>query len=88
MQLRWPLLEKSANRVSLVDAQENFRRVGACEERFTDVVRTDLEDEAIDESWRPIDLARDDFEETLSAHAPWPSDRTVLYWWSSRYWRS
>ena len=88
MQLRWPLLEKSANRVSLVAAQENYRRFGACEERFTKKVRRALESEVREESWRAIDLARDDFEETLSQLAPWPSDRTVLYWWSSRFWRS
>ncbi|MFC0436460.1 CPCC family cysteine-rich protein [Kutzneria buriramensis] len=87
MQLRWPLLEKAANRVDLVTAQKNYQSFGASEERFSASVRTAAKIEPVHELWRRIDLARDDFEETLSELAQWPSDRTVLYWWSDRYWR-
>ncbi|MCA1217213.1 hypothetical protein LCE31_01970 [Streptomyces sp. 8L] len=87
MQLRWPCLERAANGVSLVTAQDNYRRTGACEERFEgSSVRMPLQGEETEPWWHPVDLTRDRFEETLVALAPWPNDRTVLYWWSERYW--
>jgi hypothetical protein len=40
-----------ANRVSLKQAQKNFREFGACEEDFIKSVRTPTKDEARDTSW-------------------------------------
>ncbi|WP_239145206.1 CPCC family cysteine-rich protein [Actinoplanes couchii] len=37
-----------------------------------------------DPFWRPIDTARDRFEPGGRELAPWPEDRTVLYWWRRR----
>ncbi|MFD5411790.1 CPCC family cysteine-rich protein [Streptomyces nojiriensis] len=86
LQLRWPLLNSAANGVSLIRAQENYIRSGASEERFLHVTRKPTSDEKPDEQWRAIDLSTDRFEQTLEALAPWPTDHTVLYWWSSRFW--
>src|SRR5690242_1102863 len=72
MQLRWPELAGTTNAVSLVEAQKNFARLGASEERFLRDVRPPAPDEKIDEGWRPID-ARDRFEGPDES-APWPED--------------
>ena len=43
-----------ANVPSLRQAQENFQRFGACEERFKSKVRQPAADELKDASWRPL----------------------------------
>ncbi|MFC9970513.1 CPCC family cysteine-rich protein [Spirillospora sp. NPDC127200] len=91
MQLRWPDWEVGANRISLVEAQQNFMTFGACEERTAKHVRLAGDDEPLDRSWRPIDPERDRFEPRGISLAPWPDDRTALYWWRYRdtgFWRS
>ncbi len=90
MQLRWPDRASGANRASLLDAQQDFIALGACEERFLEHVRPPDGDEPLDPNWRPIDLSRDRFESRAARLAAWPDDRTVLYWWRYRdsgFWR-
>jgi len=87
-QLRWPTSTAGANRVSLVNAQKNYASIGACEPRFNEQVKTPNADEPTDEGWRPIDLSIDNFEAPGRQEAPWPDDRTVLYWWRPTFWRS
>ena len=87
MQLRWPLMQGGANSSNLVDSQKNYQRLGAREARLVTKVRAPLEPEGREELWRPVNLKLDNFEETLVVSSPWPTDRTVLYWWSGRYWR-
>jgi hypothetical protein len=77
-QLRWPELAGGANLVSLVEAQRNFARIGAIEERFVGDVRPPAPDEPLDPAWRPIE-ASDTFEEP-DENAPWPTDTTSLYY--------
>jgi hypothetical protein len=54
---------------------------------LTKFVRTALVDEAVDVGWRVINTAIDNFEPAGIQHAPWPGDRTALYWWRPTYWR-
>lgn len=85
LQLRWPHLASGANKVSLIEGQRNFAHTGACTELPLGVERADPNDYDREPHWRPIDLRRDTFEPTLCQLAPWPDDRTVLYWWRYRH---
>ncbi len=89
VQFRWPTMAGGANKVSLVEAQHNYRAFGACERRVLKHVRPPTEDETVDPTWRPIDLDRDSFEEweTTEERTPWPEDRSVLCWWLPTFWR-
>lgn len=86
-QLRWPTTTVGANNVSLQQAQKNYEKFGAAEERFRGQVRPPAADEPIDAGWRPIDLNTDAFEDIAEQVSPWPEDRTVLYWWRDSFWR-
>lgn len=89
VQLRWPDWSGGANRPSLIEAQANFKKFVACEQRSVVHVRPPR-DEPLDPGWRPIDSERDQFESRGEQEAQWPDDRTVLYWWRSRdagFWR-
>ncbi|GAB1819127.1 CPCC family cysteine-rich protein [Herbidospora sp. RD11066] len=85
-QLRWPLLDEGANRVSLVEAQKNFALFAASERKSLPHVRPPRPSERVAAGWRVIDLAIDRFEPTDRQLHPWPSDYTVLYWWSPGFW--
>ncbi|MFI6283323.1 CPCC family cysteine-rich protein [Streptomyces sp. NPDC051018] len=85
-QLRKPEMPFGPNGVSLVEAQRNYERFGAMEERFRSKVRPPKSDEPLDPGWRPVDLTRDSFEGPGS-NTPWPDDLTVLYWWRPTFWR-
>jgi hypothetical protein len=87
LQLRWPDMPGGANSLSLLDSQRAYAEMGAMEYRFTGLVRMAAADEPLDDGWRPIDLAVDDFEPNGTFHAPWPADLTVLYWWRPTFWR-
>ncbi|WP_372339755.1 CPCC family cysteine-rich protein [Nocardiopsis sp. CC223A] len=87
VQLRWPLLDGCANKVSLVCAQGNFISFGASDVRFLEVVSRGGASWDLDDSWRPIDFSVDNFENTLEESSEWPRDMTVLYWWTDFYWR-
>lgn len=84
VQLRWPDWSGGANGPSLVDAQREHAERGASEAVLTDrVPRT----APLDPRWRPVDLTTDRFEPRGLSEAPWPADRTSLYWWRPNYWR-
>ncbi|MFB9413942.1 CPCC family cysteine-rich protein [Dactylosporangium matsuzakiense] len=90
IQLRWPDWYGGANRPCLIEAQQNFRRFAACDERSRRHTRPALNDEPLESAWRPIDPDRDRFEPHNVALAPWPDDRTLLYWWryhDTGFWR-
>jgi hypothetical protein len=90
VQLRWPDWAGGANQPCLMEAQQNFQRFAACDERSRQHVRPATDDEPRDPNWRPVDPDRDRFEPRGVALAPWPEDRTVLYWWRYRdtgFWR-
>ncbi|MGW6918080.1 CPCC family cysteine-rich protein [Kitasatospora sp. NPDC054939] len=85
---RWPFMPRGADRLSLVEAQQNYRAYGACDQRGRRFVRPPLEDEPVDPEWRPIDPADVfAFEEWRSeTPRPWPDDRSVLCWWLPTFW--
>ena len=85
MQLRWPKLAGSTNAASLIAAQRNFAQLGASEDRFVGDVRPPADDEPLDPEWRPI-RDSDPFEAPQDT-APWPEDRTRLYYWRPTFWR-
>jgi hypothetical protein len=87
IQLRWPW-SFGANAVCLVDAQRNYQRLGAMEERFLKHVRPPARDEPLDPGWRPIDPSRDSFEVPAESRGEWQGDATLLYWWRPTYWRA
>ncbi len=90
-QLRFPNMPGSANHVSLVEAQRNYVIHGSSERRKRGLTRTPFEGEPRDETWRPIDLQRDNLEEPrrgLKYADSYPyEDTTVLYYWRLTYWR-
>jgi hypothetical protein len=86
IQLRWPDWAGGANRPSLDEAQRNFMRFGAMEDRFVPNVRPPTEHERLDEGWRPIDVDRDLFEPLGIQQAAWPRDSSELYYWRSSFW--
>ncbi|WP_405820662.1 CPCC family cysteine-rich protein [Streptomyces sp. NBC_01390] len=88
-QFRWPSMPGGANRVSLVEAQENFQAYGACDQHGRRFARPSADDEPLDPDWRPIDLAVDLFEDWRSGtHRPWPTAPSVLCWWLPSFWGS
>jgi hypothetical protein len=81
----------SANTVSLVEGQKNFREFGAAERRNIGATRAPLEDERVEEGWRPVDPGRDNIETPMRGQnygETYPyEDTTLLYYWRSTYWR-
>jgi hypothetical protein len=86
VQLRWPDSAGGANRASLIESQRYLHEFGAKEGRFPSVRRA-VDDEGVEDGWRPIDEALDSFEPQGVQEASWPVDVTVLYWWRSSFWR-
>ncbi|MFB7459240.1 CPCC family cysteine-rich protein [Streptomyces sp. NPDC056188] len=88
IQFRWPTMDGGANKVSLIEAQHNYRDFGACDQHGRRFVRPPAADEPLDPAWRPIDLAQDSFEVWgAKGWAPWPTDPSVLCWWLPTFWR-
>ncbi|GIG63575.1 hypothetical protein Lfu02_79470 [Longispora fulva] len=82
--LRWPDQAGGANTTSLIQAQQNYRDIGASDEQQLGHERADPADYDRAPHWRPINPRRDRFEPSGAQLAPWPEDRTVLYWWRHR----
>ena len=87
VQLRWPDAPGGANRTSLVEAQRNYARFGAKDERALPHVRPPEPGEVREEGWEPADLRRYYFERQGELRGPWPTDKTTLYWWRPTFWR-
>lgn len=81
-QLRMPLSPDGANGISLVEAQRNFGRFGACDSHGRSHARPPRDDEPRDAGWRPFDAERDLVESEIR----WPRDGSTLYWWRPTYW--
>jgi Cysteine-rich CPCC/SMI1 / KNR4 family (SUKH-1) len=87
VQLRWPDRAGGANRPSLIEAQANFARFGATEQRFSEYTRPPRTDEPMDANWRPFDQNRDFIEPHVSGRDygdTYDNDRTVYYYWHGR----
>ncbi len=87
VQLRWPDYSGGANQPSLIDAQTNYKKFGAKQERILEHVRSPNSTDTRDPEWRTADPAQDRFEPRREKNANWPDDPTVLYWWRPTYWR-
>jgi len=90
VQLRFASLAGGANKPSLIEAQQNFIALGACEERFQSEVRKPTDLDQCDPYWRTWDEKADRFEKPIEEGetlTPYPEDSTVLYYWRETYWR-
>ena len=84
VQLRWPDFGGGANGPSLIEAQENYRRVGASDPTRVVRVRPATASEPMDSSWRPFEHGRDVIEKRVSGTddgKTYAEDRTVYYYW-------
>jgi hypothetical protein len=89
-QLRFPHEAGGANTVSLVEGQANFVAYGACEDHVREYTRKPRPNEQRDRHWHPVDDARAKVEcrgDTQDIQGSYPRDRTLLYYWSPRFWR-
>jgi hypothetical protein len=92
VQLAFPDLEGGANACSLMDGQRTFARVGACEERCVDVVRSPRANEIRSVGWRPLEPQRDRYLHwsVPEDHVRWKeiksSTDVCLYYWLPDYW--
>ncbi|WP_084258309.1 CPCC family cysteine-rich protein [Saccharomonospora iraqiensis] len=80
-QLRWPTSAGGANKVSLVEAQENYSKYGVSEYRFLSKVRKARRGDYRPDGFRPIDLCVDNFDPGSAGNDELPRDGTCLYWW-------
>lgn len=81
------------NNVTLLEAQRNYQRFGACLEDMRPHVRKPPPDAPRDPAWRPIDPERDSFED-WDADEDWNAETRVrapadadLYYWRPTFWR-
>ncbi|RQX16299.1 hypothetical protein DDE19_16010 [Micromonospora ureilytica] len=82
-QLRWPYRAGGTNERSLFDAQRSVFPFVSSPDAGTQT-RADVTGFEREPFWRRIDDRRDRFEPRGGSLAPWPADRTVLYWWRRR----
>ena len=86
-QLRYPELLGRANGITLVEAQQYYRELGACAPDFVNKVRPATDAEPLDPKWRMLDPVRDNYERADDPRpSTWP-DWPALYWWRDSYQR-
>jgi len=92
VQLAFPDLAGGANKCSLIEAQQNFERVGVCEPRFKDQVRSPNASDKRDARWRRLQPATDRYlkQERSEDHQKWQAVKDLcdvcLYYWLPEYW--
>lgn len=84
-QLRFPELADATNIMSLAEAQRNYAKFGAIDERLAGDVRKPTAEDGLDPDFRPI-AASDSFE-AGPTDTPGPADPTALYYWRPTFWR-
>lgn len=83
-----PASAEGANGISLIEAQQNYRGFGACDELSRGKVRLPRRGDVRDPGWRPIDPELDGIVVDMpDPPGPWPADATRLYWWRDTYFR-
>jgi len=80
-------LAGGANGPTLAVAQANYRAFGACEARFRRQVRRPTTDDVRDPGWRPIDPARDTFEDWDADPRRRAPPDSELFYWRPGFWR-
>ena len=90
-QLRFPAMAGGANPVSLLSAQKNFEKFGACQEEHQSKVRPPGSGDLRDPAWRIINPYLDSMDEFIpwvGREANYPEgEMTALYYWRETYWR-
>jgi cysteine-rich CPCC protein len=92
VQLAFPDMAGGANKVSLIEAQNNFAKFGVSEQKFKGNVRKASEEDARDDLWRPIDIDQDIYLhwEVDADRKHWQafkdSPEPLLYYWRNDYW--
>jgi hypothetical protein len=81
VQLRRPDMAGGANGPSLIEAQRNFQRTGASDERLVEHVRPARASEAVDPRWRAFDPDLDRVEERSPGDDIGPTHRHDNYYW-------
>ena len=74
--------------VSLVEAQCNYAKFGACEERWVKNVIRPRPLFRRESAWRPFDVQQDKTDLTWNEPGipEWPANLEVLYYWRECYW--
>ena len=88
-QLRFPRMAGSANRASLLQAQQNYETGGSAERTPRQPLRTACSGEYLEAQWRRLDSGRDYMEEPCRGQRyadSYPEDTTLLYYWRSTFW--
>jgi hypothetical protein len=88
-QLRFPGMG-GASRVSLIEGQRNFDKLGASGVRKIPHVRGSKPVDERDPEWRPINEQTDNIETPVRGidyGQTYPDDSTTLYYWRQTYWR-
>jgi len=89
-QLRFVEMPGSSNHVSLIEGQLNFYKFGAAERRNMMDARTPVTEDSRDDSWRPVNIKKDNIEQPTTGidyKNSYPQDPTILYYWRQSYWR-
>jgi hypothetical protein len=83
LQLRWPVVGGSANKMNLIVAQENFIKIGAKGEAHTNHTQGSPDDYKRDLNWRPIDKSKDIAEISKEEFMEiYKQDPYQLYYWN------
>ena len=85
-QLRFPT-GTGANKVSLIEAQNNFEAFGACERRLIEHVRKPTEEDRRAPGWRKLNANVDKIEVPEPGRdygTSYPENSTELYYWRHR----
>jgi hypothetical protein len=88
LQLRFPAGAVGANRAALIEAQQNFQRVGASKAGFEQNCRAPTTGDKRDLGWRSVDLTTDNIEALprgVDMGNNYPTDATALYYWRDTY---
>jgi Cysteine-rich CPCC len=87
----YPLKGGGANHPSLLEGQQNYLTLGACEERLKPYVRLPLPDEQRIDGWRRFTLATDNVDESENnltyIREQFLRDPLSIYYWCPTYWR-
>jgi hypothetical protein len=83
-QLRFPAMGGGANKMSLIEAQRSFARVGAKSVDHVAHSRKPTSDDRLDEHWRMINESKDSVQVPQPGEdygMTYPADPTQLYYW-------
>ncbi|PWU17808.1 MAG: hypothetical protein C5B50_10465 [Verrucomicrobia bacterium] len=92
VQLAFPDFAGGANKCSLIEAQDNFPKYGACEQRVRPHVRPATAEDVRDAFWRPLNPSLDRYLhwKNLEDHDSWQKVKErpnlCVYYWRPDYW--